>query len=191
MGKLTGPSMAELLLKQYAGLKDDEHGEDTPSRWVSTLDEMTACRDSDNDHMKSCVKWKMFPTNSNEMIIVRDITFVSLCNHHVLPFVGTAHIGYVPQHYHAGLSKFARVVRHYARQLQIQERLTLNIADYLYNALEPRGLAVVMSAEHMCMTLRGVQAPGTLTTTSDMRGVFIDHRKTAKQEFMEFIGAKR
>jgi GTP cyclohydrolase I len=121
------------------------------------------------------------------MVVVRNITFTSLCNHHVVPFMGVAHIAYVPKNAVAGLSKFARVVRHFGRQLQVQERLTAEIADFLEGTLSPRGVGVVVEAEHLCMTIRGVHSPGTLTTTSAMRGVFSDHDRTAKAEFLNLI----
>jgi GTP cyclohydrolase I len=121
------------------------------------------------------------------MIVQRDIPFVSLCNHHVLPFIGVAHIGYIPSDKNVGLSKFGRVVHHFARRLQVQERMTTQISSFLSGALNPVGLAVVVEAEHLCMTIRGVQVPGTRTSTQKMTGVFADHTKTAKMEFLSRI----
>lgn len=186
-------NMASELLQAYAGLEPDgEHGVDTGQRFLSMLNELTCCKktgnvDQDLKHIRNCIKWKTFDTDQQDMIVVQDIAFTSLCNHHVVPFMGVAHIGYVPRKTIAGLSKFARVVRHFARQLQVQERLTAQIADYLEEQLEPRGVAVLVKAEHLCMAIRGVHAPGTFTTTSTMRGVFGDHDRTAKIEFMEII----
>lgn len=168
---------AEVLLRTAAGLDvHDMHGAETPTRFVHMLKELTT---------PSPIKWKKFSNDGmDEMIIVRNIPFVSLCNHHVIPFIGKADIGYVPDGYVAGLSKFARVVHHFAKALQVQERLTMQVADYLVENLEPRGVAVVMEAEHLCMTIRGVQTPGTKTYTAAMKGVFEDHTRTAKSEFL-------
>jgi GTP cyclohydrolase I len=183
----TYESLAGQLLVRFAGLEGGEHGNDTPMRFLKMLDELTACKDSSQEHVDNCIKWKMFPAEGDEMVVVRNITFTSLCNHHVVPFMGVAHIAYVPKNAVAGLSKFARVVRHFGRQLQVQERLTAEIADFLEGTLSPRGVGVVVEAEHLCMTIRGVHSPGTLTTTSAMRGVFSDHDRTAKAEFLNLI----
>jgi len=169
---------AEVLLRLAAKLDiNDMHGTDTPTRFVHMLKELTE---------PVPIKWKAFQNDGmDEMIIVRNIPFVSLCNHHVVPFVGKADIGYVPDKLVAGLSKFARVVQHFAKALQVQERLTMQIANFLQENLQPRGVAVVMEAEHLCMTIRGVQSPGTRTYTAAMKGVFTDHDRTAKAEFLE------
>jgi GTP cyclohydrolase I len=173
---------AEVVLRTSAGLSLDEHGADTPRRFVEMLRELTTPPD---------IKWKSFTNDRmDEMIIIREIPFVSLCNHHVIPFIGVAHIGYVPDKKIAGLSKFARVVRHFAHALQMQERLTMQVANFLQAQLEPRGVAVLISAEHMCMTIRGVQSPGTKTDTTAMLGVFADHERTAKAEFLARINGK-
>ena len=160
------------------------HGVDTPTRLVDTLRELTMCSSCDGD----CIKWKTFKNDGmDEMIVVENIPFTSLYNHHVLPFINVAHIAYVPDERIAGLSKFSRTVEHFARTLQVQERLTAQIGDYLEMQLSPRGTAVVMRAEHLCMTIRGAQAPGAMTTTAYMRGVFKDHERTAKAEFLAHI----
>jgi GTP cyclohydrolase IA len=188
---------ATWLLSKHTGLTTStEHGKDTPQRFVNALEEMTKCRDCNG----SCMKWKTFPAESDQMIIVKDIPFVSVCNHHVLPFIGKAHIGYIPVYEEnpqgvvsvvrgriAGLSKFARVVHHFARRLQVQESLGREIKDFLIENLAPEGLAIVLQAEHTCMTIRGVQAPGTYTTTSIMCGAFSNHERTAKAEFMQHL----
>jgi len=150
---------AEVLLRLAAKLDiNDMHGTDTPTRFVHMLKELTE---------PVPIKWKAFQNDGmDEMIIVRNIPFVSLCNHHVV-------------------SKFARVVQHFAKALQVQERLTMQIANFLQENLQPRGVAVVMEAEHLCMTIRGVQSPGTRTYTAAMKGVFTDHDRTAKAEFLE------
>lgn len=177
------------LLKVYTGLRPDEHGGETPKRFLAMLDELTACKDDSDEHLLKCIKWKDFASDTDEMIISEALPFVSVCNHHVIPFIGVAHIAYVPAKdgRMAGLSKFGRVVQHFARRLQVQERLTAQIAGFLEGTLKPRGVGVVVRAEHMCMTIRGLRAPGTYTTTSAMRGVFADHERTAKFEFLSFV----
>lgn len=168
---------AATLLSLTAGLEvSSDHGKETPERFVNMLREMTT---------RPEIKWKTFPNNGmDEMIITRHIPFVSLCNHHVLPFIGHAVIGYIPDKLIAGLSKFARVVHYFSHALQVQEELTKQVADFLEQELEPLGVAVVFEAEHLCMTIRGAQAPGARTYTAAMRGRFADHTKTAKAEFL-------
>ena len=117
-----------------------------------------------------------------QMVVVRDIPFYSTCEHHIVPFYGLCHIGYIPTDKVVGLSKLARVVEAYSRRLQIQERLTKQIASCIYTTLQPKGVIVVMKAEHLCMTMRGIKKPGSLTVTSDVQGVFYTE-DTAKQEF--------
>ena len=126
-----------------------------------------------------------FPNDGDydELVVARSITFHSLCEHHLLPFVGVAHVAYLPGERIVGLSKLARVVEYYARALQVQERLTTQIADWLQRELQPRGVGVVLEAEHMCMTLRGVQKPGTKTVTSALLGLVRDDPRT-RQEFL-------
>ena len=186
--------LAETLLSVHGGLVRDEHGEKTPQRFVNMLDELTKCREDlmTIDHLVDCIKWSQFENDGmDEMIAMANIPFVSVCNHHIVPFVGKAHIAYVPDKLICGLSKLARVTQHFARRLQVQERMTRQIADFLSELLAPRGLAVMLQAEHMCMTIRGVQTPGTITTTSDMRGVYSDHTRTAKAEFLQIIGVSK
>lgn len=186
--------IAGTLLQATTGLFPDGHGDDTPKRFVAMLEEMTQCANlhADIDHLDTCIKWKSFENDGvDELITMANIPFVSVCNHHVIPFVGRAHISYVPDKYIVGLSKLPRVVRHYARQLQVQERLTTQIADYLQTHLEPKGVVVMLQAEHMCMTIRGVQAPGTITTTTKTLGVFADHSRTAKAEFLDTVRSSR
>jgi GTP cyclohydrolase I len=176
--------MAEDILAWFTGLDTStEHGKDTPTRFLNMLDELTACRNCGGQ----CIKWKKFKAETDEMIIVKKIPFVSVCNHHIIPFVGEARIGYVPDEWEAGLSKFGRMVQHYARKLQTQERLTDLITEALQSSLQPKGVIVQLEAEHMCMTVRGVQMPGATTVTTKTLGVFADHTKTAKMEFLEGI----
>ncbi len=126
-----------------------------------------------------------FPNDSDydEMILVRDIEFASLCEHHMLPFTGVAHVGYVPGERLLGLSKLARVVETCARGLQLQERLTVDIAEWLRSMLAPRGIGVVLEAEHTCMSIRGMRSPGTRTITSRLTGVLRDDAN-ARAEFL-------
>lgn len=168
---------AEVLLRITAGLDiNDAHGKDTPQRLVAMLRELTTPPD---------IKWTTFPAEGvDEMITVRDIPFTSVCEHHVIPFIGMAHVGYIPNEVLPGLSKVARTVQHFAKRLQIQERLTRQVADYLHENLQPHGVIVVMDAEHFCMTIRGVQVPGAKTRTTAVKGRFADHERTAKAEFM-------
>jgi len=119
----------------------------------------------------------------DELVVAREIPFHSLCEHHLIPFVGVAHVAYLPAERIVGLSKLARVVEHFARRLQVQERMTVLIADWLETELQPRGVGVVLDAEHLCMTIRGVQKPGTRTTTSALRGRVRDDART-RAEFL-------
>lgn len=123
------------------------------------------------------------------MVIVRDIDFFSLCEHHMLPFFGKAHVGYIPNKYITGLSKIARVVEVYARRLQVQERLTTQIKQCIQDTLNPLGVIVVIEAEHMCMQMRGVEKQNSLTTTSDFTGAFEEAR--TREEFLNLIRSGR
>lgn len=126
--------------------------------------------------------------NYKGMVIVKDIPFTSTCEHHLVPFSGVAHIGYFPDGKVVGLSKLARVLHAYSRRLQIQERLTQQIAACMEKYLQPRGAMVVLEAEHLCMTIRGVQAPGTQTVTSAVTGLFNENAEGEKEEFLRLIG---
>lgn len=130
---------------------------------------------------------KTFAVASNDLVIERDITFYSLCEHHLLPFYGKAAIGYIPNGRVAGLSKLARTVEVYARRLQLQEQLCAQVADALMDYLAPRGAIVLMEAEHMCMTMRGVQKPGTKTVTLARRGVF-ETDPALEERFFRMLG---
>lgn len=128
-----------------------------------------------------------FTEEYKQMVIVKDIELYSLCEHHLLPFYGKAHVAYVPNGYITGLSKIARVVEAFARRLQVQERLTVQIRDCIQEALDPLGVAVVIEANHMCMQMRGVQKQHSVTTTSAFTGIFLSQIQT-RQEFIDLIG---
>ncbi|MGN6870036.1 MAG: GTP cyclohydrolase I FolE [Solirubrobacteraceae bacterium] len=132
-----------------------------------------------------------FPNDEgyDELVVVRDIRFQSLCMHHVLPFYGVAHVGYLPADRILGLSKLARVVDLFARDLQLQERLTTQIAGWLRQQLQPKGVGVVLEAEHLCMSLRGVQKPGAKTVTSALHGVVREDPRT-REEFLSLTGGR-
>ena len=158
---------------------DSEHLRKTPSRVAKAFDELLTPHEVDAT---------TFPNDEgyDELVVVRDIPFHSLCEHHLLPFVGRAHVAYLPKSRIVGLSKLARVVEHYSRSLQVQERMTQQIAGWLQDRLDPRGVGVVLEAEHSCMSLRGVKATGTRTVTSALRGSIRDDART-RGEFLDLV----
>ena len=166
---------AKLLAALGADLSE-EGLRDTPRRMVAAYSELLAAQ---------AFQPTTFPNDDgyDELIVVGAIPFHSLCMHHVLPFQGVAHIGYLPGERIIGLSKLGRVVERFARDLQIQERMTTQIADWLQEELEPRGVGVVLEAEHLCMSLRGLQKLGTKTVTSALHGLVRDDART-RQEFL-------
>ena len=129
-----------------------------------------------------------FKEDYREMVIVKNIEIYSLCEHHMIPFIGKAHVAYIPNGYITGLSKIARVVDAFSRRLQVQERLTKQIKDCIQETLEPLGVAVVVEAQHLCMMMRGVQKQNSVTTTSDFTGAF--RKKETREEFIHLIGSK-
>ena len=123
---------------------------------------------------------KQFPVENNEIVLEKDITFYSMCEHHLMPFYGKAHLAYIPDGKVTGLSKLARTVEVYARRPQIQERLTVQIADALERTLDPKGIMVMLEAEHTCMTMRGIKKPGSKTITTVTRGAFTEDKELQK-----------
>jgi GTP cyclohydrolase I len=169
----------QLLLALGCDL-DDESVRETPRRLAETYAELLTPRP---------FTATTFPNDEgyDELVVARDIPFHSLCEHHLLPFHGVAHVGYIPGERIVGLSKLARIVDLYARRLQVQERLTTQVARWLCDTLQPRGVGVVIEAEHLCMSLRGVQKPGARTITSALHGTVRDDPRT-RQEFLALTG---
>jgi GTP cyclohydrolase I len=156
---------------------------DTPKRVEKSLRFLTSGYTADVD---ATLNNALFRVDYNEMVIVRDIDFYSLCEHHLLPFFGKCHVAYIPQGRVLGLSKIPRLVEIYARRLQIQERMTSEIAEKLREKVEPLGVAVVLEATHLCMSMRGVEKQNSCAVTSAMLGVFREDART-RMEFLELI----
>ncbi|MDO8928637.1 MAG: GTP cyclohydrolase I FolE [Bacteroidota bacterium] len=154
----------------------------TPSRVAKSMQFLLQGYEQDPEEI---LRSAMFKEDYRQMVIVKDIEIYSMCEHHMLPFIGKAHIGYIPNGYITGLSKIARVVDAYARRLQVQERLTTQIKECIQNTLNPLGVAVVIEAQHLCMQMRGVQKQNSTTTTSDFTGAF--ERVATREEFIRLI----
>ncbi len=154
----------------------------TPARVARSFEFLTK---GYQENPRAVIGDAMFTEAYSEMIIVRDIDFFSLCEHHLLPFYGRAHVAYIPDGRIVGISKITRMVEIYARRLQVQERMTAQIASTLADVLEARGVGVVIQAEHMCMRMRGVEKPNSVIVTSDLIGVF--QKRDTRQEFMNLI----
>lgn len=169
-----GEKIKEAVRLLLEGIGEDPGREglaETPERVARMYEELFSGMEADPAEPLS----KVFRVDNDEMVLEKDIVFYSMCEHHMLPFYGKAHIAYVPEGRVAGLSKLARTVEIYARRLQIQERMTGQIADALMTHLMPRGVMVALEAEHMCMTMRGVKKPGSRTVTTAARGVFAEN----------------
>ncbi len=164
------------LLEALGQDTDDEHLRETPRRVAAALGEMLTPQP---------FNLTTFPNDEgyDELVLARDIPFHSLCQHHLLPFVGVAHVGYLPGDRILGLSKLARVVDRFARGLQVQERLTQQVADWLQDQLQPKGVGVVIEAEHLCMSLRGVKATGSRTVTSALHGLLRSDARSRSEMF--------
>jgi GTP cyclohydrolase IA len=155
---------------------------DTPARVARMYGELLAgMRDDPNTHIS-----KVFNENYDEIVLLRDIPFYSMCEHHLMPFIGSAHVAYLPSGKILGVSKLARIVDCFARRLQTQERLTYQIADCLMTSLKPQGVAVVLEAAHSCMTIRGIRKPGSVMVTSAVRGLFRKDPRS-RNEIMSLI----
>ena len=173
----------KLLLEGIGEDIDREGLKETPERIGRMYEEICGGMDQDaGEHLS-----KVFSVDNNEMVLEKDITFYSMCEHHLMPFYGKAHVAYIPDGKVVGLSKLARTVEVYARRLQIQERMTAQIADDIMKYLAPQGVMVMLEAEHMCMTMRGVQKPGTKTVTLARRGVF-EADPSLEERFFRMLG---
>jgi GTP cyclohydrolase IA len=188
---ITDPERVEravVELLEAIGEDPEREGlKETPRRIASMYEELFAGMDEDPSKHLTVT----FEAEHDEMVMVRDIPFASLCEHHLVPFIGRAHVAYIPgaDGRITGLSKLARLVDAFARRLQVQERMTAQIADTLMDTLAPRGALVVVEAEHLCMSMRGVKKPGTLTVTSALRGIFKEDPRT-RAEAMAFVHGK-
>jgi GTP cyclohydrolase I len=156
----------------------------TPHRVGAAMQHLTQGYHQDAE---AILRSALFVEDYRQMVVVKDIPFYSLCEHHMLPFYGKAHVAYIPNGHITGLSKIARVVECFARRLQVQERLTVQIRDCIQDTLHPLGVGVVIEASHMCMQLRGVQKQNSVTTTSAFTGAFLKDERT-RSEFMNLIG---
>ena len=178
--------MQELIEQLLVELGEDPSREgllNTPKRVEKALKFLTSGYDADID---TVLNGALFTVDYSEMVIVKDIDFYSLCEHHLLPFFGRCHVAYIPQGRVLGLSKIPRLVEIFARRLQIQERLTNQIAETLREKIQPLGVAVVMEANHLCMAMRGVEKQNSVAVTSAMLGVFREDART-RSEFLELI----
>jgi GTP cyclohydrolase IA len=178
--------MQDLISRLLAELGEDPSREglrDTPKRVEKALKFLTSGYDA---NIEQVLNGALFTVDYNEMVIVRDIDFYSLCEHHLLPFFGKCHVAYIPNTRVIGLSKIPRVVDVFSRRLQVQERLTNQIADTIRDSITPLGVAVVMEATHLCMSMRGVEKQNSFAVTSAMQGAFRNNTRT-RMEFLELI----
>src|ERR1700757_3119995 len=181
--------MQELIRKLLAEMGEDPAREglrDTPKRVEKAYRFLTSGYDADIDEVLNNA---LFTVDYNEMVIVKDIDFYSLCEHHLLPFFGKCHVAYIPSTRVIGLSKIPRLVEVFARRLQVQERLTNQIADTIREKITPLGVAVVMEATHLCMSMRGVEKQNSRAITSAMLGAFRDNART-RMEFLELLSLR-
>jgi GTP cyclohydrolase I len=182
--------MQDLIRQLLISLGEDPDREglsQTPRRVDQSLRTLTSGYRADID---AVINDALFTVEYSEMVIVRDIDFYSLCEHHLLPFFGKCHVAYIPDGKVIGLSKIPRLVDVFARRLQVQERLTLQVAETIRDRIHPLGVAVVMEATHLCMAMRGVQKQNSVTTTSTMLGVFREDART-RHEFLELLQGRR
>jgi len=186
---LAGAETAELqaLVEQLLGLLGEDPAREgllkTPERVAKALRFFTQGYQQD---VEEVFNGALYAVKYDEMVVVRDIDFFSLCEHHLLPFYGKCHVAYIPNDRVVGLSKIPRLVEVFSRRLQVQERLTVQIAETLQEKLNPQGVAVVIEARHLCMMMRGVETPNAVAVTSSMHGVFLNQQKT-REEFLTLI----
>ncbi len=173
------------VLDNLGGERDRQGLKDTPLRVAKAMQFLTKGYDQDP---AAIIRSAMFDEDYSQMVLVKNIEVYSLCEHHMLPFFGKAHVAYIPKGRIVGLSKIPRIVDVFARRLQVQERLTNQIRDCIQETLDPVGVAVVIEAQHMCMQMRGVQKQNSVTTTSAFHGEFLE--ETTRQEFVNLISAK-
>jgi GTP cyclohydrolase I len=178
-------SVYHKVLKLLGEDPDREGLKGTPVRVAKALNFMTM---GYNQNPCEIINSAKFKEDYKQMVIVKDIELYSMCEHHMLPFFGKAHVAYIPNGHITGLSKIARVVDAFARRLQVQERLTMQIRDCLQDCLNPLGVAVVIEAQHMCMQIRGIQKQHSVTTTSAFTGIFLENLNT-REEFVHLIGS--
>jgi len=174
------------VLKLIGEDPDREGLKKTPERVAKALNFLTMGYSQNPCEIINSAKFK---EEYRQMVLVKDIDIYSMCEHHMLPFFGKAHVAYIPDGYITGLSKIARVVETFSRRLQVQERLTTQIRNCIQDCLKPLGVAVVIEAQHMCMQIRGVQKQNSVTTTSAFTGIFLDNLNT-REEFVHLIGSK-
>jgi GTP cyclohydrolase I len=181
--------LEDLIRDLLEQLGEDPHREGllkTPRRVAQAYEYLTS---GYRQEIKQVLNGAVYEEKYNEMVIVKDIDFFSLCEHHLLPFYGKCHVAYIPNGKILGLSKVPRIVEVFSRRLQVQERLTQQIAETLYDCLNPNGVAVVCEARHLCMMMRGVEKQNSVATTSAMLGIFRDDEKT-RGEFLRLISSK-
>ncbi len=185
---LTSASLDELLREMLVRLGEDPEREglvQTPQRYAKALQDLTKGYREDPEQI---LHGALFSVDYDEMVIVKDIEMFSLCEHHMLPFFGKVHVAYIPKGKVIGLSKIARLVEVFARRLQVQERITVQIAETIQKVIQPLGVGVVVEARHLCMMMRGVEKQHSATVTSSMLGAF--RAQQTRQEFLALIHAK-
>ncbi len=185
---VTSASLDELMREMLVRLGEDPEREgllQTPQRYAKALQDLTKGYREDPEQI---LQGALFSVDYDEMVIVKDIEMFSLCEHHLLPFFGKVHVAYIPKGKVIGLSKVARLVEVFARRLQVQERLTVQIAETIQKVIQPLGVGVVIEARHLCMMMRGVEKQHSATVTSSMLGAF--RAQQTRQEFLSLIHAK-